>query len=90
MTAPMIAWSRGASKLDADPEQRLSPDFDAFVRALEVDRTPTKGLAYFAAPFSSNGNGRAHRGKETVQPVEFLIHKPIFTGSACFDSSSMD
>src|SRR6266404_38909 len=71
----MIAWSRGSSKLDAEPEQRLSPDFDAFVRALEVDRAPAKELAYFAAPFSSNGNGngRGHRGKETVQPVEFLI-----------------
>jgi AAA domain/Primase C terminal 1 (PriCT-1) len=71
----MIAWSRGSSKLDAEPEQRLSPDFDAFVRALEVDRTPAKGLAYFAAPFSGNGNGNGHghRGKETVLPVEFLI-----------------
>lgn len=71
----MIAWSRGSSKLDADPEQRLSPDFDAFVRALEVDRAPAKEQAYFAAPFASNGNGngRGHRGKETVQPVEFLI-----------------
>src|SRR5882762_3777626 len=73
----MIAWSRGSSKLDADPEQRVSPDFDAFVRALEVDRAPAKELAYFAAPFSAshngNGNGRGHRGKETVQPVEFLI-----------------
>src|SRR6267378_5338072 len=71
----MIAWSRGSSKLDAEPEQRLSPDFDAFVRALEVDRAPTKEQAYFAAPFSSNGNGngRGHRGKETVQPVDFLI-----------------
>jgi hypothetical protein len=71
----MISWSRGTSKLDAEPEQRLSPDFDAFVRALEVDRAPAKGLAYFAAPFSGNGNGNGHghRGKETVQPVEFLI-----------------
>ena len=67
-----LRYSRGTSKHDAYPEVREAPTFEAFERAVLADRAPAKGLQYIAAPFRTNGDGRAHRGKDEVEPRRFL------------------
>lgn len=70
MTA--IKYARGSSRYDAYPAIRVVPDFAAFERDVLADRARAKGLQYVCAPFRVNGDSKAHRSKDAVEPRRFL------------------
>ncbi len=47
-----INYSRGTSKYDNAPEQRVAPTFDDFEAAVLADRATQKGLAFVCAPLA--------------------------------------
>ncbi|MGH8629659.1 MAG: hypothetical protein ACREU7_02690, partial [Burkholderiales bacterium] len=63
-----IAFSRGADKFDAYPEQRTTATWDGFAAGLLADRSAAKGLGYVCAPLRANGEGRFHRCRDDVLP----------------------
>jgi hypothetical protein len=69
----VIHYSRGRDKYDAYPEQRTAASFAAFAEAVLADRSEKKGLAWIAAPFAQNGDGRHHRCGEGVQARQFIL-----------------
>lgn len=72
MADDAIRYSRGRNKFDANPEQRVAADFDAFEQAFLADRSTTKGRTFVCAAFRINGDSRPHRGKEEALPRAFL------------------
>lgn len=66
--ATPFRYSRGARITDAKPEQREAATFDAFVDALEADRSPAKGLSYICGPLGSDGR----RCTENAQPRAWI------------------
>jgi len=71
-TCPPIRFSRGTRTTDAYPAQRVARSFDDFERMVLADRSKSKGKTYITSPLRVNGDGRAHRCKEGVEPRFFL------------------
>ena len=71
-TAGRVALSFGKDKFDAYPTQHSLPDFTALAEFVCEHRATERGKLYFAAPFSSNGDGKHHRCKDDAMPRAWL------------------
>lgn len=69
-----VAYSRGATKYDNTPAQRIAPDFAAFRDAILADRAHAKGQQYIAAPCAPDPalDGQPHRNKACALPRRFV------------------
>lgn len=70
--ATAIRYSRGISRFDAYPSQRVAASFDEFEAAVLADRSQAKGLAYVAAPFGPDARGATHRCADGALPRAWL------------------
>lgn len=79
-----IRYSRGKNCYDNEPEQEAVDSFSEFIKAVDEDRSPRKGMAYITAPMShgphnhpekhpDDGHYRlgSHAGPRRYLPLDF-------------------